>query len=232
MQIRETHLGIEIYIEQALIILGNKNADFETLKNHYSELQFKKIKQTHSPIVIENNKSLVSESIEADGHWTFENAMALCISTADCLPIFIFAPDIEAVSAVHAGWRGVANRIFVNAIEKLIEQGANPKEMKIIVGPHIQKESFEVKKDALDPLLASVKINDVKKNSFKESSPDQYHVDLNLLIFAQGAEFGIHPDQISIVLIDTVTDQKYHSHRRDKDKAGRQISFITLQDSF
>ncbi len=41
---------------------------------------------------------------------------------------------------------------------------------------------------------------------------------------------GILPAQISKFIRDTVSDLRYESFRRDREKSGRQMSFIALKD--
>ena len=43
----------------------------------------------------------------------------LAVFTADCLSIFLYAPDKEAIGIVHAGRKGTENRITVAAVKKL-----------------------------------------------------------------------------------------------------------------
>jgi copper oxidase (laccase) domain-containing protein len=40
---------------------------------------------------------------------------------------------------------------------------------------------------------------------------------------------GIAFDNLYNLHIDTFTDPRFHSHRRDKEHAGRQLSFISLR---
>ena len=41
----------------------------------------------------------------------------MSVLTADCLPILIYASDLDVISAIHAGWRGA----FSGIINKFIE---------------------------------------------------------------------------------------------------------------
>ena len=46
---------------------------------------------------------------------TLKNVPLLCYS-ADCVPVLIYASDIEAIAAVHAGWRGTEKGIVKNSV--------------------------------------------------------------------------------------------------------------------
>ncbi|MFN9068966.1 MAG: laccase domain-containing protein, partial [Bdellovibrionales bacterium] len=51
-------------------------------------------------------------------------------------------------------------------------------------------------------------------------------VDLNVLLLDQLVSLGIQADQIKWLNLDTKSDLRFHSHRRDRELSGRQISFI------
>ncbi len=35
----------------------------------------------------------------------------IAVSTADCVPVLVYAPDKKVVAAIHAGWRGTVKQI-------------------------------------------------------------------------------------------------------------------------
>ena len=37
--------------------------------------------------------------------------VCIAVSTADCVPVLLYAPDVKTVAAIHAGWRGTVQRI-------------------------------------------------------------------------------------------------------------------------
>lgn len=84
---------------------------------------------------------------------TNQAKLALCISTADCLPIMIYSPISRWVAGIHAGWRGVASQIFRDTLLKLDAVGVPRESLQIFIGPHIQMESFEVHKDVKEAVF-------------------------------------------------------------------------------
>ena len=56
-----------------------------------------------------------------DGYMTLDKGVPLGVKSADCVPVLLEARDADgrvlAVAAVHAGWRGTAGGIVVNAEE-------------------------------------------------------------------------------------------------------------------
>ena len=70
-----------------------------------------------------------------------KNVGAVCVKTADCVPILLANVKTGAVAAVHAGWRGTVGDIVTRAVEKL---GANPCDVVAAIGPCIGKCCYEV----------------------------------------------------------------------------------------
>lgn len=231
MNISETSHGLLIETASMLACLGNKNSSLSELQKSYPHLQFKTLKQTHSDIVLETESSS-EPSRTGDAHWTKEKSLALCCVTADCVPVLIYSHQPRLIASIHAGWRGVACRIIPKTIFGLQKRGVQPENLNILIGPHIQLPSFEVGNDVRDQLLESIKnpAGQSTEHSFwKHLSAEKSLVDLNAIVKSQLAEFNCQPENIFCEFKDTKTDSHYHSFRRDKDRAGRQISWIVLK---
>lgn len=66
------------------------------------------------------------------------------VRTADCVPVVVFALDINAVAAIHAGWKGTLNGIVTKTICRLKDMGASPAAAHALIGPCICHECYEV----------------------------------------------------------------------------------------
>lgn len=208
--------------DKVLVFFGGKESSKEKLHEQFPKYILRQIKQTHSiDVVVDKGQDLTD--VEGDGLVTTHRNLALCILTADCVPVMIHEPFTDTVTAIHAGWRGVAGRLVPEALALF----DNYKNLRIWIGPHIGKQSFEVKQDALDLLLPSstATANEVAQKTGTES----YLVDLYSILVHQLAEFSIEEKQITRLDLDSKTDLLLHSHRRDAAKAGRQNSFIVLK---
>lgn len=86
---------------------------------------------------------------DTDALITQRTDIAVGVRTADCVPILMHAPDIKAVAAVHAGWKGTAGRIVGKTIEKLISLGADPHHMHAAIGPCICGNCYNVSEDLI-----------------------------------------------------------------------------------
>ena len=77
--------------------------------------------------------------------------VCIAVSTADCVPVLLYAPDVKAVAAVHAGWRGTVLRIAGKTVRILMDEyGADPRLMKAGIAPSIGPEAFEVGEEVVD----------------------------------------------------------------------------------
>lgn len=228
MNLEQTKLGYEIRTPHLVVFFGGKDAQIQTLKESYSHYNFKRVKQIHSDAVIETSNTSEDLVPIADAHYTTENNLALCVITADCVPVMIYHHRTGIIAGIHAGWRGVANRIIPKTIEQLAKKGAPAAELEVIIGPHIQKESFEVGNDVRDQILASLgPLSPTERIQFATPLQEgKSLVDINQVVRTQLSQCGIANDHLFDLHIDTVKNTDFHSHRRDKEKAGRQISFI------
>lgn len=69
----------------------------------------------------------------------------ICVSTADCVPVLIYDATHNIVAAVHAGWRGTANKIVSSVLKTMNElHGTSGKDIYAGIGPSISQNAFEV----------------------------------------------------------------------------------------
>ncbi|MCL2392331.1 MAG: peptidoglycan editing factor PgeF [Oscillospiraceae bacterium] len=165
-----------------------------------------------------------NDSEACDGLITREDAAALMIFTADCVPILFHDPVAGVVGAVHAGWRGTAANIAGAAIRKMEETGCISKNINAAIGPCISKCCFETDIDVVDG-LSEVLSEDIQ--NCVEKHKEKYKVDLKeankLLLLRTGVS--------NITISDECTschNHKYWSHRRTKGNRGSQATLIKL----
>ena len=71
--------------------------------------------------------------------------VCIAVSTADCVPVLLYAPDRKVVAAVHAGWRGTVLHIARKAASLMIEAyDCDPTQLVAGIGPSISQAAFEV----------------------------------------------------------------------------------------
>jgi YfiH family protein len=185
------------------------------------------VKQTHSDIFhIITHPEPNHPPLEGDALGTELPKQYLSIKTADCLPVMIHDPDNKRVAAIHAGWKGVAIGIVSKTIKQYFE---NSKTLRLFIGPHIRKNSFEIKSNVLEQLKKSLPAAVWTKVKV-ETKSDKFYIDLTEIVELQiKCHFPEIEFKIEKVNIDTKTTEDYNSFRRDSTNAGRNLSYILLK---
>ena len=155
--------------------------------------------------------------------------VAAQLNFADCVPVVIVAPNGD-FSVVHAGWRGVMNRISVAALEGLCcdvagKLGVDPGQIagcsNVYIGPHIMGECFET----------STEIHDQFVHEFGPSCDfSPRHVELSEALRRQLIDAGVKSARIASVDLCTVcNNDKFFSYRGQGGTCGRHGAFAIRQ---
>lgn len=222
----ENELGFGYKNQDVLFFFGNGSATLDKLKTKFSDFKFYEIRQTHSDIVIEATTLYT----EADAHFTSLKNAALFIKTADCMPLMVYCKQTQRVAAIHAGWRGVENKITRKTLETLSGSGSTLHDFDIYVGPSIQQKSFEVDRDVFEKLINS-KTDHLAHYNLAElyfQQNEKYYIDLNALVLQQINLVTNSRARVLFSKIDTKTSLDFHSYRRGKSSSERNISFVCL----
>ena len=174
------------------------------------------IHQVHSACVVTNHgRPARGESGDA----LIENTpgIAIGVKTADCVPILLADPAHRVIAAVHAGWRGTAASIVQATIRAMgREFGTRPEDVHAAIGPSIGGCCFEV-----GPEVA---------REFGVIATGRVHLDLRGMNAKQLESAGLLSANISVAEECTkCRPAEYHSYRRDKEAAGRMISWIRIR---
>lgn len=169
---------------------------------------------------------------ETDALVTTIPGLRIGVRTADCVPVLIFAPDIRAVAAVHAGWKGSLGGIVDNTLDVLCGLGASTGKMHVWFGASICSRCYEV-----DPELAA-KFSDAGFQScvsFPCGIDSKPHLDLQEVNAARLLRRGIPSAQITrnshctFCFTDTDGHYLYHSWRREHGTSMRNLTTIRLE---
>jgi hypothetical protein len=85
-----------------------------------------------------------------DGHVADGMATMLCVTVADCTPVYLLHPKTKSVALLHAGWRGAAAGILERGLQSLLVAATgipgDPAEAGIVchLGVSICRECYEV----------------------------------------------------------------------------------------
>ena len=225
-------IGVVYEDSEITVFFGDRRSKPEAVAAAFPDFSLSVLKQTHSDLVV-HSPTLGTEPVEADAHFTRSRRVALCVRTADCMPVLIFDPSSRMVAAIHAGWRGVENEIVRKTCQRLVTEGASLTRARAWIGPHIGAESFEVGADvgrSLEKRFEAVRGFSSENTSLRpHADPEKVRVDLLAIVRAQLASSGIERERVLVIPTDTVQSLAHESYRRDKSASGRQISFIALK---
>jgi YfiH family protein len=115
-------------------VLKNKENFFR--KNNINPNYVVEIKQIHSNkvLVASNNQKLK----EADGIITNNPEIILSIKVADCMSISFYDPNKKAIALIHAGYKGLENKIIKKTIQKLKKTfQTSPSDLEVTISPSI-----------------------------------------------------------------------------------------------
>ncbi len=189
-------------------------------------------RQTHGDLVrivtAADHRSLCHRDYpECDGLVTMEPGVSLLVYTADCTPILLWDPVTGAVGAAHAGWRGTAAKIGARAVEKMMELGAKPENIRAAIGPNIGMCHFETDADVPEAMLASY---GPSAERYITRKGEKYYLDLKAINALSLRELGV--EQIDISADCTVCQsERFWSHRVTRGDRGSQGAVITCGGS-
>jgi len=156
---------------------------------------------------------------EGDAMITARPGQYLGIRTADCLPVLLAAPDVRAVAAVHAGWRGAAAGILRATIERLAEDwGADPGRIVAAIGPGIGPCCYEVGPEVAGRFpIAAVRV--------LESGCT--HLDLREAARRELVSAGVPEERIDVAdLCTRCRLEEFFSYRGNRAEGGRMRNVI------
>lgn len=185
------------------------------------------LKQTHSShsVVVDEDFNF-DEIKEGDALITKRSDVILAVKTADCLPVLYFDPVQSVVACVHAGWRGLVRGVHTKTLEKMTAQfDVQPQNVHVILGPCLQGSHFEVGPEVVDEFRKSYRESLI----FKMLPTGKALIDMPKTAQHSLSILGVCSNNFYFMSENTFTNPEvFHSYRRDKDQAGRQLSYIAI----
>jgi len=225
-------LNMATHVEDVLNDVMQNRALIQQKANLPSEPVW--LNQQHTDIALElTNQSSFAEPAIADASWTQSQNVVCVVMTADCLPVLLTDKQGSCVAAIHAGWKGLADKIVRQTIQKM---PVEPSELMAWIGPAISVRQFEVGQDVFDAFAKQSPDNKPffhKQSSQIEShskvSPNtKYLADLPGLVSLEMQKLGL--TQIHKSNLCSYEDkEQFFSYRRD-GKTGRMASMIWIEN--
>lgn len=176
------------------------------------------LNQVHGSTVVTADRSGRQVGAQADAAVTAQAGVALAVQTGDCVPIALLAPG--AVGVVHAGWRGLAAGVVMNAVEALRRLSNGP--IHAVLGPCIHAECYEFGDEALDALAGQ--FGDGVRGVTRQGSPALDLPAATTIALSRSGVFSIDD-----VRCCTSCSSRHWSHRARGD-VGRQALVAWMED--
>jgi polyphenol oxidase len=175
------------------------------------------VKQIHSARILDACGRKGEIIGEGDAIFSDEAGVAIGIRTADCVPILLADPETRIVACVHAGWRGTAENIIGATVDALRSRGCQAKDLRVAIGPSIGACCYEVGPDVAHRFDMWRAIDD---------NDDGSSLDLPAINQAQLVEAGVRHIWKSGECT-YCQPGRFFSFRREKEQAGRMLSFVS-----
>ncbi len=168
-----------------------------------------------------------TEEPSADALLAASPGLLLTIRTADCLPVLLIDPRRRAVAAIHAGWRGVLDRIVektVGALQQVL--GVNPSDLSALLGPSIQSCCYEIGAEVVNAFRERF----IRSDRFFRHAAGRQYLDLAAAVRHQLHEAGVASRQITASNLCTrCRADLFYSFRREGVAAGRMVAAIGIR---
>ena len=165
------------------------------------------------------------QPVVADASWCTKPNTVSVVMTADCIPLLITNRAGSLVSAIHAGWKGLADGIVTQTLQQLPDQ---PENLLVWIGPCIRQNYFEVGEEVYAVFTARHPDNKVYFKKQVSGVVSKYLADLAGLLKLELAKFGV-TEVFDSGLCSYADSSQFYSYRRD-GVTGRMASLIWIQE--
>jgi len=177
--------------------------------------QVRMLTQVHGTTVVQADAP--TEGMQGDAMIAIADNVLLAVRVADCCPILVYDPPTHAIAAIHSGWRGTAGNIVGATLRAMTDAyGSTPSTMLVLVGPCASGDRYVVRTDVASHFPMDV----------KPIGDDQFLFSNRDAVSRQLLNAGILPAHIIHDPSCTIADTRYHSYRRDGQRAGRSLAYI------
>lgn len=167
---------------------------------------------------------------QADAMVTDVAGLALCILSADCVPVLFADEAAKIIGAAHAGWKGALGGVCEATVEAMEALGAARENIAAAIGPAIQQESYEVGPEFRDTFVGEHEWTD---RLFKAGRDDRSHFDLTgyveTVLRREGLKSVENLGHDTCAMEDHYFSNRRRNHRGEEDY-GRNGSVIVLRD--
>ncbi|NES83630.1 MAG: peptidoglycan editing factor PgeF [Moorea sp. SIO2B7] len=214
----------------------------DLVKILHPKAQAYRVKQVHGNRVLMPSEIEVTINVEnsttslspGDGILSEGVKEAVWVATADCTPVLMVDVKTGRVAAIHAGWRGTAQRIVPEAIARFVSFGSCLENLRIAMGPAITGEVYQVSEEVAAQVGSSLNLKEQTDTSegiiealqevpnsplSPDPQPGRVRLDVRRVNELQLQQLGISEKQVAIAPHCTYQQpEHFFSYRRTRQK--------------
>jgi len=154
------------------------------------------------------------------------HSVALCVNTADCVPVVLADVAHGVIGIVHSGWRGTVGRIAAQTVQAMVGIGADPSCIDALIGAHICRSCFEVGDEVSGRFFVEFPGCD---GSIVRHGYVKPHIDLSAAVRRTLEETGVDSARIvDVGICSRCGSVPLFSARRDGIASGRTLTAVML----
>ena len=192
--------------------------------NQTHSANFFRVEKSDSGSGAIDNTTAISNT---DGLYTYEPNIVITSFSADCVPVLFYHEKSNVIGAIHSGWQGTIKEITLKLFQHLAQQeNCNLRDLKVVIGPAISQEKFEVDADVYEKFTA---LGYADELMYWNEQTGKYHIDNQLTVKKQCELAGVPEENITIDRMCTFLSEDGFSFRQDRE-SGRHMSFIVRKE--
>ncbi|WP_424768301.1 peptidoglycan editing factor PgeF [Paenibacillus sp. sgz302251] len=155
---------------------------------------------------------------------------------ADCVPLYFYDPEHQAIALAHAGWKGTVQQIALETIRAMSKAfGTKTENIAAAIGPSIGSCCYEVDGPVISQvtaLLEQLILSESDSNKLLNISDNgKANIDLKEINRQIMIKAGILPIHIEITQWCTGCRRDlFYSHRKEGGSTGRMASWIGIRE--
>ena len=148
-----------------------------------------------------------------DGHLTDRPGLLLAVTLADCVPVYLLAPERGVLGLLHAGWRGIAGGVLETGVGALCEVAeCSPDSVVMHCGISVCGSCYEVGPEVFEAVAGE-----------RPGAPGR--LDLRDVLRIRAEALGI--GRVTTSSWCSVHDHdRFHSHRASAGAPGRMAAYL------
>ena len=206
-----------------------QNLDIICNKLNIQSKEVYKGKQAHTDNILyitDENKGKYEFSLnsqeEFDGYIMDEGITTL-VATADCNAMVIYDTKNNKVANLHSGWKGTTKKIYIKAIDKMVELfGTNLEDLIVCVSPSIMSCCFSSEDENFKKIFTDIWPFEEEYITENLENPKRFHIDLPYIITKDLITKGVNKNNIHFANICTCCNDKDFYSYRSKTQKGEQ----------